>query len=336
MSVETVKTQLDKLLKRKHLTSCITTHYGIAELEEGISVKEAGEHACIAMHIAQDSTNAIVYFDEQIKKEMERERSIKFGIENALKNEEIIIAIQPIFDLNTCETIGGEVLSRWKNPQKGLIMPGNFIPILETTDAIIAYDHYVWEKACSYLQQRIDAGLPVVPLSVNVSRRNFYSEDFVFTLKTIVRRHNIPASLLHLEITEGAYVNNIGVMHQTLAELREFGFKIVMDDFGSGYSSLGMLNDIEIDVAKIDRKFVMDMQNTSKSKAIIALIVSVMKELHLPVIAEGIENSDQHQCLATIGCDMGQGFYYSKPMSFEDFFALVEQGKSYVTNRWRK
>ena len=189
-------------------------------------------------------------------------------------------------------------------------------------------DRFVWEEACKVLRAQIDAGLTPVPISVNLSRLNFYSQDLLDFLRELMKKYDLPAKLLKLEITESAYMDN---PHQLIAIVRAFkghGFSVLMDDFGSGYSSLSMLKDLPVDVLKIDMAFVQEVDKSSRAGAILESIVELGKHLRMEVVVEGVETREQVDFLEKIGCRLIQGYYFSKPLDKESFLGLIKRSQN--------
>jgi len=265
------------------------------------------------------------YYNEDMHEKMSNEQSVLINMNSALKNHEFIVFYQPKHSLDDNRVIGAEALVRWNSPERGIISPGLFIPIFEDNGFITKLDRYVWEETCKFIRRQIDNGKKLVPISVNVSRINLYNSEFVQTLRDLVDKYDIPTRLLELEFTESAYVDNPQLMLQTMSNLQEFGFKVEMDDFGSGYSSLNMLKDVPVDVLKIDLKFLSKSENSDKAVIIMSSIIRMAKWLGIPSIVEGVETKEQIDYLKSIGCTMVQGYYFSKPLPEYEFTEYLEK-----------
>ena len=266
------------------------------------------------------------YYDKAMRDQMIEEQMIVRNMEYALHEGQFFINLQPIYDVTTNGIAGAEALVRWQY-NKGLISPGKFIPIFEKNGFIVRLDRFVWEEACKVLRAQIDAGLTPVPISVNLSRLNFYSQDLLEFLQSLIKKYELPTNLLKLEITESAYMDN---PHQLIAMVRAFrgqGFSVLMDDFGSGYSSLSMLKDLPVDVLKIDMAFVQEVDKSSRAGAILESIVELGKHLRMDVVVEGVETKEQVDFLSKIGCHHIQGYYFSKPLDKEIFMGLVKRSQ---------
>ncbi|MBO6202361.1 MAG: EAL domain-containing protein [Selenomonas sp.] len=267
------------------------------------------------------------YYDKAMRDQMIEEQMIARNMEYALQEEQFVIHLQPIYETGANSIVGAEALVRW-NYNKGQISPGKFIPIFENNGFIVRLDRFVWEEACKVLRAQIDAGLTPVPISVNLSRLNFYSQDLLDFLRELMKKYDLPAKLLKLEITESAYMDN---PHQLIAIVRAFkghGFSVLMDDFGSGYSSLSMLKDLPVDVLKIDMAFVQEVDKSSRAGAILESIVELGKHLRMEVVVEGVETREQVDFLEKIGCRLIQGYYFSKPLDKESFLGLIKRSQN--------
>lgn len=240
----------------------------------------------------------------------------------ALERGDFCVYLQPKFDLKSERPCGAEALIRWKHPEKGMLSPGKFIPLFENNGFIDKIDYFVWESVCKLLRKWIDRGLNPAPISVNVSRVNMYNPHFVAIVKELVKKYDISPSLLNLELTESAYMEDPIVMTRNVTELREAGFVILMDDFGSGYSSLNAFKDIPIDVLKIDMQFIRGDISDGKKECIMTSVVHMASWLKMPVIVEGVETRQQVDFLKSIGCNYVQGYYYSRPIPVEEYEKL--------------
>ena len=211
--------------------------------------------------------------------------------------------------------------------------PAKFVPIFEQNGFIYQLDKYVWEKVCQQLREDIDEGRTVLPVSINVSRVDFYSPNLVQVFEDLTQKYNLDPRLLELELTESAYVENPQQIIEIIGELQSKGFVILMDDFGSGYSSLNMLKDLPVNVLKIDLRFLADSKGVENGRAdnILDSIVRMAKRLELPVIAEGVENQKQVDFLRLIGCEYAQGYFFSEPVPCEDYRELIKN--DYVVER---
>ncbi|MEG2117881.1 MAG: EAL domain-containing protein, partial [Clostridia bacterium] len=239
-----------------------------------------------------------------------------------LESGQFQIYLQPQYNIHTNIPCGAESLVRWFHPQKGMMSPSEFIPVFERNGFITKLDYYVWEQACKCLNKWMKSGIKPYPLSVNVSRVNIYNPNLVETLLELVNRYQIEPSLLNLELTESAYTDNPVAMKKIMSRLQSNGFIIMMDDFGSGYSSLSLLKDIMIDILKIDMRFLSKTEVPGRGENIIASVIRMAKWLNIPVIAEGAETIEQVDFLRSVGCDYVQGYYFARPMPICDYEKL--------------
>lgn len=241
----------------------------------------------------------------------------------ALRAEEFQVYFQPQYNHSTGMLIGAEALVRWVSPKLGFISPADFIPVLEDEGRISELDLYVFEQVCKFLRHCIDCNLPLVRISVNMSRNDVLCENFVERQDQIRRKYEIPIKLVHMELTETAAVAGSQVIISTIEKLHHLGYTVEMDDFGSGYSSLNVLKDIDFDVLKLDLKFIAGSIGNDRGGTILSSIVRMAKWLKLPVIAEGVETVEQADFLKSVGCDYIQGFLYSKPVPADEYERLL-------------
>lgn len=267
-------------------------------------------------------TSHFAIYDEAMRQKKRFARSITDHMEGALANREFFLCYQPKYDLKTERIIGAEALVRWNSPRDGFLPPGAFIPLFEKNSFITELDKFVWNEAAACLRRLADLGIPPIPISVNVSRTDLYTPGLPQVLLDIVKRHRLDPALLHLEITESAYTEHPERIIPIVEQLRSLNFIIEMDDFGAGYSSLNMLSEIPIDVLKLDMRLVQKNVCTGK-KSILDFIIELGKWMNLTITAEGTELREQVDYLKALGCDQAQGYYFARPMSEEDFTALL-------------
>ena len=268
------------------------------------------------------------YYDDSMSDAAFQNQRILNEMEGALQDRQFLVYLQPKYDLKTDLPCGAEALVRWKHPERGMIPPGEFIPVFEHNGFISKLDYYVWEEVCRLLRRWMDEGKDPAPISVNVSRVNMYNPNLVESLVELVERYGVPPALLNLELTESAYMDNPEAMKQTLERLHQAGFVVMMDDFGSGYSSLNTLRDISVDILKIDMKFLPTGATDGRSERILVSVIRMAGWLGIPVIMEGVETRTQRDFLQSVGCGYIQGYYYARPMPVEDYEALVAEGQS--------
>lgn len=268
-------------------------------------------------------------FDEKLAIAEADEETIVSEMKEALDTHQFVAYYQPKYSLKTDRMYGAEALVRWIHPTKGLISPGKFIPIFEKNGFIKELDQYMWDMVAHQIRAWIDAGYEPTPISVNISRVSINNPNIVEVISDIVKKNNISPSLLNLEITESAYMDNPEIMTGIVNDFKAHGFTVMMDDFGSGYSSLNTLKNIPVDVLKIDMKFIEGSDQEGKGRIILSSVIRMAGWLGMPVIVEGVEEEYQSNFLRSMGCGYIQGYYYAKPMPVEDYEdkVLKLQGK---------
>lgn len=260
-----------------------------------------------------------------VKDVMLKEQALTSDMEFALGNNEFCIHIQPIYDIHTGKVVSAEALVRWNHSKRGLLPPDSFIPLFERNGMIAKLDHHVWGLACAFLKKLIDEGVEPVPISVNVSRVNLFLPSLGDDIVALLDKYGIGREYLKLEITESARTADQTRLVEAVRKLKELGFTIVMDDFGTGYSSLRVLKDMPIDVVKIDMNFVAELGSSNKASIIVKHMSTLAKALGMTVIAEGVETKEQLGYLKSVECDQLQGYYFSKPLTEDDFIKLMKK-----------
>lgn len=263
--------------------------------------------------------SAVAVFDEHLNYRMNREKEIENKMNDALGNGEFHIFFQPKVSLKTGEIIGAEALLRWILPDGRTIMPMDFIPIFEKNGFITELDFYVYDRVFATIRRWLDSGITPVTVSVNVSRAHVNESSFQDKLLGLLEVYGITTEYLELELTESIFFEDLQVLRSMISGLREKGFKISIDDFGSGYSSLNLLKTLPVDILKLDKDFFLQSTMDDRDKTVINSIIRLAKGLGLSVISEGVETAAQVEYLTGIGCDMAQGYYYYKPMPLPDF-----------------
>lgn len=242
----------------------------------------------------------------------------------ALSDGRITYHLQPQVDMETGEIIGAEALTRWIDKDGSLISPATFIPALEESGFVVTLDKYIWQSIASWLRERIDRGLRVVPVSLNVSRVDILACDVAEHMGALAAQYNLPPELMRIEITETAYTGESEAVDKLTADLHTRGFSTYMDDFGTGQSTLAMLKNVNVDVIKLDRTFVPTDRDQGRSTQIISSMLEMAQSLHLPVVVEGVETNEQANMLRQMGARYAQGFLYYRPMPAKDFEALLD------------
>lgn len=285
-----------------------------------VPVEEMYDRASMAAESCKHKFMADVgYYDEDMTSKLRVEQELMNEAQKALDEEQFVVYLQPKTNIRTEKHYGAEALVRWQHPDKGMVSPGKFIPVFESNGFIGRLDFYMWEHTCKLLHRWIEEGLDPAPVSVNVSRANMYNPNLVENLKSLIQKYRLPASLLQLELTESAFMDDPDMMIAKVKELRENGFTVLMDDFGSGYSSLNTLKDIPVDILKVDMKFLGTGDKDGRSERILASVIQMAALLELAVIVEGVETKEQKDFLKSIGCEYVQGFYYARPMPWQEY-----------------
>lgn len=266
----------------------------------------------------------IALYDDHLRSQLLYEQTLTNTMKEGITKKQFLVYLQPKYDISTGKLAGAEALVRWQHPVYGLIYPGKFIPLFEKNGFISTLDSYIWERTCQLIAEWKKAGLPEFPVSVNVSRSDIYQPNLGRKLLDLVEKYGLKPQELHLEVTESAYMENPDQLLRAVEKLHSEGFIIEMDDFGSGYSSLNMLNQMKIDILKLDMKFIQNETSKPYEKSILNFVVNLAKWMKLNVVAEGVETDQQLQKLRAIGCDYAQGFLFAKPMPEEQYRQLLE------------
>ena len=277
--------------------------------------------------ISGDYTATVAYYDNELHlKSIYNERLIR-DVDVALKNGDFKVYYQPKYEITSDRPrlCSAEALIRWQHSELGMINPGVFIPLFEQNGLIQRIDNYVWDRAAAQISEWRKKFGRTVPVSVNVSRIDIFDQLLEVKLQHILKKNGITSNELMLEITESAYADNAEKLIETVNTLRGAGFKIEMDDFGTGYSSLNMITSICFDVLKLDMKFVKNMERDEKSLKLVEIVISIAKFLNVPVVAEGVETESQLGILKSMGCQVIQGFYFSRPVPAEDFEEFIRR-----------
>ena len=273
-------------------------------------------------------TRTVAFYDDELHaKEAFAERLLD-GFQAALDRKQFVVYFQPKYDIrpDTPLLCGAEALVRWKHPELGMVSPGVFIPLFESNGLIRELDNYVWRESAAQLgvwKRRFGS---IVPVSVNMSRIDVLDPALTGTLRKLVMDNALDFADLHLEVTESAYTQDADQILSTVRTLREMGFIIEMDDFGSGYSSLNMISTLPIDVLKLDMQFIRTAFSENGDTRMLEIVCDISRLLQVPMIAEGVETKEQMRALRELGCDIAQGYCFARPMPAEEF-------EQYLTRR---
>jgi len=295
--------------------------YIIEKVETNISsIIEKANFAHLIARQTKLANNEIQCYDERMKRAALFEKEIESKMHESLDNKCFKMFLQPKYRIMDEKMVGAEALVKW-DMDGSILSPGSFIPIFEKNGFIIRLDMYMFEQACIFLRKLLNEGRSVLKVSVNFSRLHLSNENYVMELCNIADKYEIPHDLLEIELMESTILENQDALLNMLDELHKNGFTLSIDDFGSGYSSLGLLKDILIDVVKFDRSFFENARDFERAWLVISSTIFMAKKLNIQVVAEGIEKKEHLDMLREIGCDIVQGFYFARPMPSEEFIS---------------
>lgn len=300
---------------------------GASVADEGGHMNEAYERAITALKYAKQGSNIVVFYDQRMYEEQQMRKRLEGDFEHALERRELKLYLQAKHNLQSESWAGSEALVRWQHPELGLIMPYQFVPLLESMGDIKRLDLYMLKEACRLIRRWLDEGRVVYPISVNISRAHFASKSLVPNICTIADSFRVPRHMLELEITESAFIDDAAIMVDRLQELSAAGFRLSIDDFGTGYSSLSMLEQIPADVLKLDRNFVLGWER-NHNNSLIANVVRLARDFGMMTLIECVETEEQAAMARESGCDVVQGWLYAKAEPVADYEKRVYGGGS--------
>ena len=300
---------------------------GRAVRRKEVNLEKEYNNACAARAtLSENDDSGIAFFDDKLVEEQRWIDIVRQNQEKAVANEEFVVYYQPKYDPRTNELKGAEALIRWDSPEFGFKSPGTIIPIFEKNGFITEIDHYMIRHVAKDQKKWLDEGLNCVPVSVNVSRAHFIEADLAEQIRDDVDRAGAPHELIEIELTESAFFDDKKAIVSTIKKLKEYGFAVSMDDFGSGYSSLNSLKDMPLDVLKLDADFFRGEMEGDRGEIVVSEAIKLAKNLHMRTVAEGVEVREQVDFLARQGCDMIQGFYFAKPMPADEYEQKMKSG----------
>ena len=317
-----IQSKLDSLSSSAN----IRMRMGVMPWQKGTPPDQLVEHALVACNLARRLYKEhLIVFDENMRKMEEFEQQLLSDLRRAVDNRELVVYYQPKFDIQkeTPQLYGAEALVRWQHPKYGLISSSDFIPLFERSGQIGIIDNYVWREAAKQAACWKEKYGISLPISINLSRLDIFDSTLEKTLEALVEEYSLSQSDIELEVTESAYTENADQLVDIIESLRKKGYKVQMDDFGSGYSSLNMLSSMPIDALKMDKAFISDINSNPKQLQLVELILDIADDLNLPVVAEGVETEEQMKLLQKLGCALVQGFYFSKPLPPEKYEARI-------------
>lgn len=290
-----------------------------------LGIKHYIDCANQARKMAKQTATVCMIYNEEMELEGKRRLWITNHAEEAVKNGEFYFVLQPKVDLATRQLVGAEALVRWKDKEDHCLYPNEFIPIFEENGFITKLDFYIYTKVFEYIKKRLDAGLKVVPVSLNVSRVHLTRANFIKKISKLIAQYEIPAEYVEFELTESVFLQNAQEAQRTMLELKNCGFKVSMDDFGSGYSSLNLLTSLDFDILKLDKEFLNEDKVSKKDEVVIQSIIRMAKLMNMVVLCEGVETKEQAKMLRKLNCDLVQGYFFGKPMEINRFDSLLIQ-----------
>jgi len=310
--------------KEKYLDVSAGSYIPVKE-EDG--PRRAMDYAQYAIYLRKHKEGFFISeFDEKCKKTYETRNYVLNNLDTAIREGYIKAFYQPVIDSSSGKVCGCEALARWIDPERGMISPGQFIPVLEESRQIHKLDKCIYEDVLRRLREAMDANLPVLPVSLNFSRLDFELMDAVEELEEKIEKYNIPKSYVHVEITESALTESEEILHKAVEEFHKRGYVVWLDDFGSGYSSMNVLKDFRFDLLKIDMVFLKGFAGNNNSKSIIKNIIDLANTLHMETLTEGVESEDAVEFLKEAGCKRMQGYYYGKPQPYEELLEKIKDG----------
>jgi diguanylate cyclase (GGDEF)-like protein len=293
---------------------------------DGSSMEELRHNSHLAMHTkTEENTANFSFFDQAMAAKEQEKLQLTKSLKNAVVNNEFILNFQPQINLATGQIIGAEALIRWISPEHGLVPPTVFIPLAEQAGVITEITHWVVEHSIIACKQWHQLGFNKLYVAVNLSAEDFIRGNLVKYTMSILHQANLPAHFLELELTESMLMDDINHIQKQINELRAFGISFSIDDFGTGYSNLGYLTKFNVSTIKLDRSFVMNIRHSSNELQIVKAIIEMSKSLSITNVAEGIEDKETAKVLTDLGCEVGQGYLWSKPLQQQDFIALLSQ-----------
>lgn len=310
--------------KEKYLDVSAGSYIPVKE-EDG--PRRAMDYAQYAIYLRKHKEGFFISeFDEKCKKTYETRNYVLNNLDTAIREGYIKAFYQPVIDSSSGKVCGCEALARWIDPERGMISPGQFIPVLEESRQIHKLDKCIYEDVLRRLREAMDANLPVLPVSLNFSRLDFELMDAVEELEEKIEKYNIPKNYVHVEITESALTESEEILHKAVEEFHKRGYVVWLDDFGSGYSSMNVLKDFRFDLLKIDMVFLKGFAGNNNSKSIIKNIIDLANTLHMETLTEGVESEDAVEFLKEAGCKRMQGYYYGKPQPYEELLEKIKDG----------
>ena len=330
LDMDKIIKDLDERIKDLHISHHILFFAGIYPVDKRdvgkLPISQMCDRAKMALQrIKGNYSKRYVHYNRELLDKMLDELMTIDDMKSALQNKEFTIFLQPIFNPRKNTIISAEALIRWFHPVHGMVSPGKFIPACEENGFIVNLDRFVWEEVCNLQRKRINEGKPIIPISVNLSRLNFYSKDLIDFLTSLIEKYDLEPWMLKLEITESAYTDKKLEIIDVVSKFRSMGFSVLMDDFGAGYSSLNMLKDMPLDTVKVDMAFIRELEKSRRVAVILKFVAELAEELEMGIVVEGVETQKQCDYVASLGEAAIQGYFFSRPLPIRDFENLLDK-----------
>lgn len=307
-------------------TFAVTASFGIYAINPehtSDSLMDIMNCTLLAQKAIKDSKHEnYAYFTEALNRTYNENRQMSQEMEEALDQHKFIVYLQPMVDLHSYQIVSAEALVRWDYPGKGILSPYAFLPLFESSSLIQKLDYYMWEECCKVIRRWIDNKMTPLPISMNISPIHLQSPAFIDKLEQLLKAYLIPKELLILELPERGVANASKEVAEIIGQLKQHGFTLCIDNFGSVHSPLNLLKDFPIERIKLDRSFLNRNSNSDEGLTILRYLIAMAKELNLTVITEGVESMDQANFLTDIGCDIAQGYFFAKPLTVRLFDQL--------------
>ena len=323
--ISLIQKEIYAIVARNDIKVYALPYFGVAEVKPSLSLFECLDNALTARDFSEKHFEPETFYSDDLRKDASLSEIEE--LRDAIQNNELVVYYQPKFHLETKKFIGSEALVRWDSPRYGLLSPARFLDRAEISGLIHEIDMYVFKRVCEDLASIRRKGDRLLPVSVNFSMYEFYSPEFFTNINDIIHKTGVSANLIEIEVTETTAQANPFMTTSILKKLKEHGFRILMDDFGLGFSNLGNLNRMEFDTVKIDKSFIDGLITDVKSKEIVKFLIALCHTNNMDVIAEGVDKVEQVEILKRVKCDTIQGFYYSKPLPLSDYLALLENNQ---------
>ena len=315
--VDDISNNIFQISEQYQIHIYVQPFFGVVEVEENISLLELIEDAGIARNVSERNFETLTYYHDSFRKRSSKEEVDE--ITEALANGEFVVYYQPKFNLATKKFISAEALVRWNSKKHGLLPPNKFIPVVEAAGLIHEIDTFVFKRVCEDLNEAKRRGRRILPVSINFSLYEFYSSEFLNSIIDILEKYKVNPSYIEIEITEATSRANTFTSTSIIKKLKDKGIRVLMDDFGVGFSNIGNLRKIPFDAVKIDKSFIDDITTDLKSRAIVKFLIELCLANDLEVIAEGVDDKEQVEILKKLKCNTIQGFFYSKPLPQKEY-----------------